>query len=687
MMCGNLYPVFKRPRKYVVILVVMVILSTPLSSSSLSLSLTCRPTPGTRKLSVISSSYTRLQIRSKFSKRKIRTNIISSRGTTVAIRMSSNDNEQWEAGDWESDLKALESAVALCNASTDLDQKERKDLLDYFALQRRDLIPDILDYMIRPVVMALSLIILTLSTTTSSRSDVMMPFHGTIQKWIQFLLGISNLHFWTMCLCIPLLHNILIKVKPLQRRRKNEWEMEYIDPRDDTSNSFRCLLENWAVSFYPMTLFGIIATVAMSCRIVTNRFLHDWIILAWMFGQLLTRLGSVASMYQFPKYLYDLQREEKKGPIPFLPACLGLLKRCYMSMLQIGFATDVCQLSNRINNMRIMMTMKQPISSRVLFGNLKPREQMIMISLITLFLSTVFMAVGQLIAFQELFRIGYFTKISLATPEHLLKELLNDPDASRMKLRYRMKWREPKRVFSSFRRTFQRFWLFLFSGWGEDAGIISESSSSLGTPYLLTLIKKDMEKGLYDPKPDREKWISDASKKMAEIHEENYDNNSFEDPLGIAFYMTFGIGMSLDFDHDSKLNEDESPSVHRLRARAVKSAIKRYNQIPAMVERDLEKMGSTNDRDRMKKKLVKEERMKLKKDVKRLLRLIPSNAPAPEGKDLDVLSMRQSEIFSTGPSLIPLLENIQSQSTDDQDSDIDPYLGDNIFGNDNQVFS
>jgi hypothetical protein len=77
--------------------------------------------------------------------------------------------------------------------------------------------------------------------------------------------------------------------------------------------------------------------------------------------------------------------------------------------------------------------------------------------------------------------------------------------------------------------------------------------------------------------------------------------------------------------------------------------------------------------------------MRLKTDVMRLLELIPSNAPTPEGKELDVLSMRHSEIFSSGSSLLPFLESVQSM--DDQDSDIDPYLGDDIFGNENNIIS
>ena len=76
----------------------------------------------------------------------------------------------------------------------------------------------------------------------------------------------------------------------------------------------------------------------------------------------------------------------------------------------------------------------------------------------------------------------------------------------------------------------------------------------------------------------------------------------------------------------------------------------------------------------------------------RLLSLIPSNAQAPEGKPLDVLSMRQSEVASlSGVANLPFLRD------DDDDDDPpeqlvdgrhvvvkDPYLDDDIFSSDGE---
>lgn len=72
---------------------------------------------------------------------------------------SSTKSHDWKAGDWNADLHALESGVALSNAPTDFAQKERMDLLDEFARQRRDLIPDLVNFVLKPVAISLSLIV------------------------------------------------------------------------------------------------------------------------------------------------------------------------------------------------------------------------------------------------------------------------------------------------------------------------------------------------------------------------------------------------------------------------------------------------------------------------------------------------------------------------------------------------
>jgi hypothetical protein len=130
------------------------------------------------------------------------------------------------------------------------------------------------------------------------------------------------------------------------------------------------------------------------------------------------------------------------------------------------------------------------------------------------------------------------------------------------------------------------------------------------------------------------------------------------------------------------------PSVHRLRARAAKSAIKRYYQIPDIVKADLQK-NNIEDESILTRR-VEEERVALKLSVVKLLTLIPSNSPSPEGKDLDVLSMRQSEVNSfSGKANLPFLEDDDFLASGKADNFIvtDPYLGDDIFDDEKKMFA
>lgn len=230
----------------------------------------------------------------------------------------------------------------------------------------------------------------------------------------------------------------------------------------------------------------------------------------------------------------------------------------------------------------------------------------------------------------------------------------------------------------------RNFTKFIFSGWGEDFAIKVENAH---LPHILRLVDKESEIGDVPPK-NRHLWISNASKAVAKTHKENYRNKSFHDPLGIALYKTFGLGMSMDFDHTSPLDQNEEPSIHRLRARAAKSAIQFYNNIPDIVASEYEAISDPKLKESIIRKETRKRRGQLKSDVYNLMLMLPSNAPAPEGKELEVLTMKRSDLKSVqlNESLPPGLQNNEHNDEDvrKKKSFIDPYLNDEIF--DDTVF-
>ena len=683
---------------------------------------------------------------------------------------------EWKAGDWEADLQSLEASVALLNAPTQLAQSERMALLDEFARQRRDLFPDLLRFVVKPCLLALAMVMVTMSArsaninrsaisaSVSASSSTSLSVMKLVPVIIIIFSKIMNLAFWSISVGGPLMTHLYHKskqnIKNLPKKRKSEWESEYIDPRLDCSNDSLCLLENWAFAVYPSALLGCI-TLLLKISLRMGAQTSSWTstlvsaslwdpksgVQMWRFAtilsQCLTRLGAAAAIHQFPVYLYNLRRERTKGPEPKLQSLLKGWIDMSLWILPWGFASDVGQVYGAAIRSGVRVGWKQ----RSTFGFGYPGVHVaagtgIMIATAlahAALMASIMMQVYQFIAFQRLVRVGQFTKISLATSPTVLKQLMEHAgqsegttdaktdhgDPFETKWRYRLRWREPKRLFSSFRQMARDFTIFFFTGWGEDASLAQVESKRM--PHLLKLVQKEMEGGsgarTGNPEnqsryPKRDTWIPNATKSISKIHQENYEKKTFEDPLGIALQQTFGIGLSLDFDHSSKLNEGEAPSVHRLRARAVKSAIKRYNEIPDIVRAEFDQIyriqseggidniegGDDNDgtnngnnylkedgdmvRKALEEKRVTEERLELKKSVVQLLSLIPTNAPAPGGKPLDVLSMRQSDVDSlSGVANLPFLQD--ADDDDDFGSDFivkDPYLGDDIFSDEDNVF-
>ena len=52
--------------------------------------------------------------------------------------------------------------------------------------------------------------------------------------------------------------------------------------------------------------------------------------------------------------------------------------------------------------------------------------------------------------------------------------------------------------------------------------------------------------------------------------------------LGFAVQQTFGIGLSYDFDHLDAPSGGEEASIHHLRARMAKSAVRRKKELDAL---------------------------------------------------------------------------------------------------------
>jgi hypothetical protein len=102
---------------------------------------------------------------------------------------------------------------------------------------------------------------------------------------------------------------------------------------------------------------------------------------------------------------------------------------------------------------------------------------------------------------------------------------------------------------------------------------------------------------------------------------------SFQDPLGVAVYRTFGIGLGFNFDHTSKLGKGEAPSTRRLQARAAKSAVRRAREIfdAAAARDEVDRINDPAERERRASQLRMEANEEINTLKRRLTDYIPTD--------------------------------------------------------------
>lgn len=146
-----------------------------------------------------------------------------------------------------------------------------------------------------------------------------------------------------------------------------------------------------------------------------------------------------------------------------------------------------------------------------------------------------------LIALVKNIQIQYFTDVSLNSDADAFEKGLNDK--SRYKWRYKLDWREPKRV-SDVIQTMQRNLIqWYFGDWDvaannglqvDDKGYglplwNEEKQEDLEEePMILRLVGEEMERTPNKPRPDRSTWIPYAVKRKAQKHQADYESKTFE---------------------------------------------------------------------------------------------------------------------------------------------------------------
>ncbi|KAL9190897.1 hypothetical protein ACHAXT_000603 [Thalassiosira profunda] len=183
----------------------------------------------------------------------------------------------------------------------------------------------------------------------------------------------------------------------------------------------------------------------------------------------------------------------------------------------------------------------------------------------------------------------------------------------RVRWRYQLRWRTPQRLV----KTLQSWSNYFFTGHGpllfamddrkrqpirfdefstegaytrEHSGVKSNSDADDLIPHAdqiaesLSLIFRD-----------RDAALRNATQSRAIKHQESYDTKTLDDVLGVAVQQTFDVGISYDFDHFDSPEEGEEASIHQLRARLAKSAVRRKRELDGAVKNELQVLRRLKD--------------------------------------------------------------------------------------------
>ena len=606
--------------------------------------------------------------------------VVSNKNTTTNILKSNTNEGKWNASDYENDYELLKIAMTKQSATTNLHQQRRKYTLDYgFARNRRPLFRDLLTTTLKITTSTVLLVSgnqrmgVSGGVAVSSRGgyDITSLLQAWSWRQVHILATnsihtISMLYHWIMCMTLPLVLLTLIKLDKLgpMARTLEVWkqssslsssslEVEDVPSffytrtqqqkktrRDkDTSNYVLCLLENWSsavvVDFVRRLSFMLVASSIGRRRRCSTDSIDTCV-------RLLVRLGAVASLHQYPSLLFELYRDDQPRPLCRSTSYMQRAVKLLFNLLPIAVSSDLAMLLGK--------------KGTSFFGGAG--------TLIASSLS-ILSPWCHLIALSRIVRISKSSAISLSEASTFVSS--DDLDAKdeqrsskaidnqRIQWRYQLRWRTPQRLAVMLRTWKDYFFtnhaplLLEMNEWntqhirfddysteGHSMRAFDDIPDADAIIDSLSLIFRD-----------RNAAIQNATQARIHKHQESYDTKTLDDVLGVAVQQTFDIGLSYDFDHfDSPANNGDEISIHQLRARMAKSAVRRKRELDCTIENELAALRRLKeDAVTARNTEVAEEEMQFVKQIRdrhanevnqmrnALLNMIPTDADAPKGTE------------------------------------------------------
>jgi hypothetical protein len=507
--------------------------------------------------------------------------------------------DTWTAGNVEEDFRNLEQAIAMSLADQTLQQQERLQLLDHFATQRRPFRDDVRSNVLAPLLA--SFLLMSLVRTLPLQ---LLRFAGAVcdvHFWTVYvaaptlLLAIVSFRNHAKSNQDP-----QSPPSPFRTvRESGAGARRYSIPGEPQLSVFGeeastepaladpvlCLLEQWCSAS-----LGMLVAAPLLLQQATDRRITSALFL-------MTKAAVFVSLHQFPMLYYQAFRPDQTRPIAFrgwAVACLAkarLLPWCVVpDLVRLGLSWSWPQVAvshavvaaavvgiayaapQRLSGdlprpllprPRLLVTTlaaawaaRNSHSLRTALSRLVSRTALVVSSrgqawdaarTLLVPLAILLASIGpcvHLAAYRRLVRVSRCDGLSLADWHDSGSRPLNPSTAARHDARkvwrWRLHWREPRRVLDVARQWRDDFfyWLFL-SGSVQEKLRRELDSKRLGTRKgpahrqglaVLQRMARDRaaEAEFGIPPADRTQWKQAAMDRLARVHKKNYERNNIE---------------------------------------------------------------------------------------------------------------------------------------------------------------
>eukprot|EP00977_Amphora_coffeiformis_P003622 scaffold703_cov168-Amphora_coffeaeformis.AAC.25 len=589
--------------------------------------------------------------------------------------LSTPSFDGWEAGDVDADLDRLEKGILKSRAQDDLSRTVRLECLDYMAQQRKPL-------------SNLSRRVVAMSTWTLLWWWTLRQPNRFMRMFSRGLATAFSLHFWVGLVWLPTALLWLLSQKGGQDddtantdaspSRRTFFIPVWHDPFDFSSHQVaRHVVEHWfacvagTMFFYPF--------VPLPVRHFARLLVRQAVPMSWRINDkmwfLLQRPGQARPLTRSTQLLQSVTRNLLHTPLAVSWELALLFHAMHMSgtvlsgmyTLAVALALAVRwqphPMNTRTNTTRKVLHrihIKRWLVSGVgvyalqwtwfhrenlgaLYTTLCTNHpnsiaQITWTPYLIPVLRAIAMGMACVAPFAYLltrlgqWRLFYSHDAALTADSDLFLQRANDETGTNI-WRYRYDWFEkPQRVVEILRQLRKKLWYNLFLSGSVEEKLQNDLSKKYEGvarergQHLLDRVRKDLQEKPEAYVLDRSKWKQRAIDNMTRIHEQNWAKKNMEDPVGLALYLQYEIGLGFSFDQCGDFYEENELNNRRLQARAAKSALKRAKELysPETATKILGNIVDPLQRERKKKELRENAEKEINRIAQRLTDLVPT---------------------------------------------------------------